>query len=138
MRYLGIDRGTVRVGVALSDETGFLAQGLEVIPVRDEAQLLERVRHLCRTYAVERVVVGLPRNMDGSRGPAAERAERFAALVAEATGLPVTLWDERLTTAAAERNMVSADLSRKRRRQIIDRAAATLILQSFLDAQGAR
>ena len=109
-----------------------------MIPVRDEAQLLERVRHLCRTYAVERVVVGLPRNMDGSRGPAAERAERFAALVAEATGLPVTLWDERLTTAAAERNMVSADLSRKRRRQIIDRAAATLILQSFLDAQGAR
>lgn len=137
MRIMGLDLGDKKIGVALSDPLGWTAQGLEVIPSTGSAsEDIKKIKEIARQYGVERVVVGLPRNMDGSPGPRAEMARDFAGRLAKALGLPVEMWDERLTTAAAERLLIEADLSRARRRQVIDKMAAALILQSYLDARG--
>lgn len=127
-RVLGLDPGRVRVGLALSDPLGITAQGLPSF-VRGRGSLLAYLAELIEQHAVARLVVGLPRRLDGGEGEAATEARRFAARLAERFGLPVELWDERLTTAAARRSFPPGE------RHDWDRLAAVFILQSWLDAQ---
>ncbi|MDD4334782.1 MAG: Holliday junction resolvase RuvX [Desulfotomaculaceae bacterium] len=139
MRVLGLDLGDKRIGVALSDPLGWTAQGLAVIAGAGGAKSnIRRIREIAEEHEVEKVVVGLPLNMDGSAGPRAEKARAFAGRLAGALGLPVELWDERLTTVQAERLLIKADIKRARRRQVIDKMAAVLILQNYLDARPKR
>ena len=138
MRYLGIDPGKKRVGLAISDPGGQFASPLEVVAPRSLAELLGSLEAVCSREEIEALVVGLPLRMDGTKGPAALEAERLAEALAERTGLPVEMWDERLSSVSAERSLLSADLSRARRRARIDKVAAQIILQAFLDAQGRR
>lgn len=132
MRVMGLDVGSATIGVAVSDELGYTAQGVEVIRRSGLAKDLERVEALARAYGVEYVVVGIPRNMNGTYGPAAEEVRRFCQALEKKLGLPIYEEDERLTTVAAEKALLEADLSRRRRRRVIDQIAATLILQTFL------
>lgn len=134
-RILGIDLGTRRIGVALSDPTGTVASPLVTLLHRSLREDVDRIAALCTAHAVGAVVVGWPRNMDGASGPAARRAEEFARTLRHAVAVPVDLWDERLSTIAAERSLVEANVNRKRRRLVRDRVAATLILQASLDAR---
>ncbi len=138
MRILGIDLGDKKIGVALSDEMGWTAQGLDVIMSGGVAENIKRIKELALANKVEKIVVGFPRNMDGSTGPRAEKAREFARRLEKSFGLPVEMWDERLTTAAAEKMLIKADLRRAKRRQVIDKVAAALILQNYLDAQGGK
>lgn len=138
MRLLGLDLGERRIGAAVSDALGWTAQPLTTIPSRGLEADLERVAGLCAEHQVEGVVVGLPLRLDGTSGPEAERARAFAGRLAARLGIPVETWDERLTTRAAERAMVDADLSRARRRRSVDAVAAALMLQSYLDSRRAR
>lgn len=135
MRIMGLDVGTKTIGVSISDELGWTAQGLDVIRrttlQNDMAQLLQ----LIDRYQVGQVVVGLPKNMDGSIGEMGELSQAFARSLEREAKVPVVLWDERLTTQTAERLLLSADVSRKKRKQVIDKMAAVLILQNYLDAQ---
>jgi putative Holliday junction resolvase len=133
VRILALDLGERRIGVAVSDPLGLTAQGLPTLESRGAARDLEAIADLCRRLEVEKVVVGLPRNMDGSYGPRAELARDYAKAIAERTGLPVATWDERLTTKSAIAVLLEADVSRRRRRAAVDRMAATLILQGYLD-----
>ena len=135
MRVMGLDVGTRTIGVAVSDALGYTAQGVEVIRRRDLAQDLARLQELMAAYEVEDLVVGVPRNMNGTYGPAAEEVRRFCQVLRERFPVPVYEEDERLTTVAAERTLLAADLSRRRRRQVIDKVAATLILETFLARQ---
>jgi putative Holliday junction resolvase len=135
MRVLGIDVGERRVGVALSDPTGMIAQSLTVIPRRSWAQVTGAVGSLAREHHVERVVVGLPLRLDGREGEAALSARRFADRLRKAVSVPVVLEDERLTTTEAERVMLAADESRSARRARRDAVAAALILQRHLDRE---
>ena len=135
---LGIDLGTKRIGVALSDPTEILASPLGTVPARSSRADVAHLVALCTEHHVTGVVVGWPRNMDGTRGPAAERAEEFADRLRAATGLPVHLWDERLSTVAAERALIDAGARRRRRRDVRDRVAAVFFLQAFLDARARR
>ncbi len=137
-RVLGLDLGTRRIGVALSDPTGTVASPLLTLPHRSLARDVERVAALCRAHAVEAVVVGWPRSLSGAPGRAARQAEEFARVLRRAVAVPVELWDERLSTAAAERALLEADVRRERRRAIRDQVAAALILQAHLDARGRR
>lgn len=136
MRILGLDYGTKTVGVAVSDLLGWTAQGLETIKI-DEANGefgLTRLSEILKNEEVEQIVVGLPKNMNGTIGPRGEACQRYADMLKESFGLPVVLWDERLTTIAAERMLIEADVSRKKRRKVIDKMAAVMILQGFLDS----
>ena len=132
MRIAALDVGEARIGVAVSDELGMTAQGVGVVRRVGGARDLEAIAALLTPYGPERLVVGLPRNMNGSEGPEAARVRAFAARVAAHLGLPVDFWDERLTTVAAERTLLEADLSRRRRRALVDQVAATLILEGYL------
>jgi putative Holliday junction resolvase len=134
---LAVDWGSVRLGLAVSDELGLTAQGLGVLPRTGEGQTLDAIEGQVRALGVEVIVVGLPRNMDGSDGPSAEAARTFARALEERLRLPVHLWDERLTSLAAERMLVGAGVRRRTRRGLVDQVAATLILQGFLDRQQA-
>ncbi|MBI2884423.1 MAG: Holliday junction resolvase RuvX [Candidatus Methylomirabilis oxyfera] len=132
-RYLGIDFGTKRIGAAVSDELGLTAQPLPTLePSTDEAAV-RAIRELMDQYGVLEVVVGLPKNMNGTLGPSAERALAFAGRLEESGSVKVTMWDERLTSMAAERLLIEADLSRAKRKRRVDQMAAVLILQGFLD-----
>ncbi|BDG36891.1 Holliday junction resolvase RuvX [Parageobacillus sp. VR-IP] len=137
MRILGLDLGTKTLGVAVSDELGWTAQGLETIAIDEERGEygLKRLREIIDEYQVETIVVGFPKNMNGTVGPRAEASQRFAELLKREFSLPVILWDERLSTMAAERMLIAADLSRKKRRKVIDKMAAVVILQSYLDSK---
>ncbi|HOV79532.1 MAG TPA: Holliday junction resolvase RuvX [Bacillota bacterium] len=138
MRILGLDLGEKRIGVAVSDPMGWTAQGLTVIAGRGPADDdIRKIKNIAKKYEVEKIVVGLPRNMDGSTGPQAEKARKFAGRLERALGLPVETWDERLTTSAAEKLLVTADVSRAGRRKVIDKMAAALILQGYLDRRKA-
>ena len=132
IRVLGLDLGTVRVGVALSDPLGMTAQPLEVI---ERHTLIARVRELVAEHEVTRVIVGLPLQLDGKVGQAAQSAKAAAKELQAALSVPVQLWDERMTTAAAQRMLIGANVRRDKRKQTVDRVAAALILQSYLDAQ---
>lgn len=134
-KILAVDWGSVRLGLAVSDDLGLTAQGLESLPrVNEPTDLAAIAEHVGR-LGVEAVVVGLPRNMDGSLGASAEAAQRFAVALRDRLGLPVHLWDERLTSLAAERVLIDARVRRRARRGLVDRVAATMILQGFLDRQ---
>jgi putative Holliday junction resolvase len=133
MRTMGLDYGDKTIGVALSDELGWTAQGLTVIRRTTPDEDFARIRELVEEHQVGELVVGFPRNMDGSVGPRGEMCREFARSLQEKLKLPVQLWDERLTTAAAERTLLEADVSRRKRKQVIDKLAAVLILQGYLN-----
>ncbi|GMA52111.1 putative pre-16S rRNA nuclease [Alicyclobacillus contaminans] len=133
MRILGIDYGRARIGLALSDPTGLVAQPLTVLHRESDEAAAERIAALAEQHEVERVVVGWPRNMNGSVGERAKQCQAFAALVEAKTGIPVDLYDERLTTVAAERMLVAANLRREKRRTVVDGVAAAMMLQGYLD-----
>lgn len=130
---MGLDPGTKTIGVAVSDGLRMTATPLETVRRGRFQADAARLREIAEGRGVVGVVVGLPRNMDGSEGPRAQSARAFARNVAEALGLPVVLWDERLTTLAAERMLIDADASRRRRAEVIDKVAASYILQGALD-----
>lgn len=136
-RILGLDVGTKTIGVAVSDLLGWTAQGVETIRRRPNhpEEDFNRLKELISQYEIGEVVVGLPKNMNGSIGPSGEACQNFAKELESITGLSVILWDERLTTMAAERTLISADVSRKKRKQVIDKLAATIILQGYMDSQ---
>ena len=135
MRAIGLDLGTKTIGVAVSDELGLTAQGLPTVPRRGPRKDLETLTRLATELGADRFVVGLPINMNGTEGPKADAVRVFGASLGEATGLRVEFQDERLTTAEANRTLLEADVSRKKRREVVDRLAACLILQGWLDAQ---
>ncbi|SLN05673.1 Putative Holliday junction resolvase YqgF [Brachybacterium faecium] len=134
---MGLDVGSHTVGVAISDTLGWTAQGIETIRINEEKENFgfDRVAELIKEYTVTKVVVGYPKNMNNSIGPRAEAAERYAASIGELFNLPVVLWDERLTTVAAERMLIEGDVRRNKRKGVIDKIAAGLILQGYLDSQ---
>ncbi|HKW69472.1 MAG TPA: Holliday junction resolvase RuvX [Candidatus Dormibacteraeota bacterium] len=133
MRVLAVDPGSKRVGIALSDPTGTIAQALPTVAAEPAETLATRLAALAQEKEAERIVVGLPRRMDGSYGPEAKAARHLATALRRASGLPVELVDERLTTAAAERAMIRGGVGRAKRRRAIDGVAAALLLQSHLD-----
>ena len=133
-RVLGIDPGDVRVGLAISDELGMLAHPLETVEVRKK-ELVPYIAEIVRQKAVGTIIVGVPRNMDGTFGPAAEKSRAFITLLKEAVTCPVLPWDERLSTVSAQRNLRESGRKAKDQKGIIDQAAAQIILQSWLDAQ---
>lgn len=139
MRLMGLDVGSRTVGVAMSDLLGWTAQGVEIIRINeDEKQFgIDRVKELVSQYEVTGFVLGLPKNMNNTLGPRAEAAKNYGELLKATFDLPVDFEDERLTTVEAERMLVEeADTSRKKRKQVIDKLAASLILQNYLDRQG--
>lgn len=136
MRYMGLDVGSKTVGVAVSDPFGWTAQGIEIVKIDEEIENfgIERIAELIEEYRVEAVVIGLPKNMNNSIGPRAEASQKYGQLIIEQFNLPVFYQDERLTTVQAERMLIANDVSRKKRKKVIDKLAAVLILQNFLDA----
>jgi putative Holliday junction resolvase len=136
MRVLALDHGTVRIGVAVSDELKMLAHPLEFIPAEPFNAFVDRLKLLIREKEVEQIVVGMPRNMDGSYGPAAEKVRQFIIVLKEIIPIPVRSWDERLTSVQANRLMSERGVKTKDKREKVDKMAAALLLQSYLDAIG--
>lgn len=137
MRIMGLDVGSKTVGVAISDALGWTAQGIETVKI-DEANGefgIDRIAELVKEYTITEFVVGFPKNMNNTVGPRGEASENYKKLLEEHFSLPVKLWDERLTTMAAERMLIEADVSRKKRKQVIDKMAAVMILQGYLDSK---
>ena len=137
VKILSVDWGRARLGLAVSDDLGVTAQGLTSLPRVSETKDVEALAAYIRDLGIGAIVVGLPKNMDGSLGPSAEAAQAFARTLRERLGIPVHLWDERLTTRAAERTLIGAGMRRRARRGAVDQMAATMILQGFLDRQRA-
>lgn len=133
MRVLALDHGTVRIGVAISDELGMIASPLEFIPAEPFAAFLDRLKALLREKEVEQIIVGMPRNLDGSYGPAALQVQQFVAVLKETLTVPIQTWDERLTSAQANRFLVEGHVRRDQRKGKVDKLAAALLLQSWLD-----
>lgn len=133
MRILALDHGTVRIGVAASDELKMIATPLEYIPAEPFDSFLTRLQQLLKEKEVEQIIVGMPRNMDGTFGPAAEKVKAFVAQLSEATTVPIRTWDERLTSAQANRMLIQGNVSRRNRKQVVDKMAAAILLQSYLD-----
>jgi putative Holliday junction resolvase len=137
-RILGLDVGARRIGIAVSDPLGMTAQGLETLHRRNRRYDLDELRRVIRQYEISEIVVGNPLRMSGEVGRQAEKMATFAGQIEHAFDLPVHLWDERLTTAEAHRLLDETDIRDQRRKEVIDKMAAVLILQSFLDARAAR
>lgn len=136
MRIMGLDFGAKTVGVAVSDELLLTAQGVEIIRRKEENKLrrtLARIEELIVEYGVEELVLGLPKHMNGSEGVRVELTEEFRDKLERRTGLPVAMWDERLTTVAADKTMIEAGIRREHRREYVDMLAAAFILQGYLD-----
>ncbi len=136
MRIMGLDFGSKTVGVALSDELLITAQGKEIIRREQENKLRRtcaRIEELIEEYGVCEIVLGFPKNMNDTQGERAEKTQEFREMLMRRTGLPVTLWDERLTTVAADKAMMEAGIRRENRRDYVDKIAAALILQGYLD-----
>ncbi len=133
-RIMGLDVGEKRMGVAISDPMGWTAQGVDMVR-RDQPDWLKRLQELIEQYEVDKLVVGLPRNMDGSIGEKGQICQELSRQLEERFSIPVELWDERLSTIAVERTLIDADMSRRKRRKVIDQMAASWILQGYLDAQ---
>ncbi|MCC7374057.1 MAG: Holliday junction resolvase RuvX [Verrucomicrobiales bacterium] len=134
MRILALDHGTVRIGAAISDELGMLAHPLEFLPAEPAATLLKQLGQLVKEREVALIIVGMPRNMDGSYGPAAQKVEAFVHWLRETQTIPVRTWDERLTTLQAHRMLAESGKREKDRRGKVDSSAAAVLLQSYLDA----
>ena len=134
MRILGLDMGSKRIGLAVSDGLGITAQGVTTLERKDEKTVLEFLKNIIKEKEVTEIVVGLPLNMDGSSGEQAKNAESFADILREKLGLPVKLRDERLSTMEVERIMIAGGASRAKRKKKIDKLAAQVILQGYLDS----
>lgn len=132
MKVLGIDYGTKRIGIAISDPLGIIANGL---PTLDAEVALTKIQKIVKDERVAKIVLGYPKKMDGTIGPAAQAVEEFKVKLKETCEIPITLWDERLTTAEATKRLIEADVSREKRKQLVDKTAATLILQGYLDSK---
>jgi putative holliday junction resolvase len=135
IRILGIDFGEKRMGMALSDPLGFTAQGLCTYERKGERHDMDFIADLVEEYIITRIVIGMPRNMNGTYGESAEKVRNFGCLLQERLQIPMDYWDERLTTAAVQRVLIEADISRKKRKKVIDKLAAVAILQNYLDYQ---
>ena len=139
MRIMGLDFGSKTVGVAISDELLITAQGIEIIRRKEENKLrqtLARIEELIVEYGVTEIVLGYPKNMNDTLGERVQLTEEFKEKLERRTGLPVVLWDERLTTVAADRAMMEAGIRREHRKDYVDQIAASLILQGYLDLKG--
>lgn len=136
MRILALDFGTVRIGVAVSDESKMIGLPLEMVPAQPFTGFLERLRAIIREKEVELIIVGMPRNMNGTYGPAAQRVREFVTVLKEALPMPIQTWDERLTSAQAERALDEAGMTQRNRRGKVDQMAAALLLQNYLDSLG--
>lgn len=137
MRIMGLDFGSKTVGVAVSDPLGITAQGLEIVRRQSENKLrksLARIESLISEYQVEKIVLGYPKNMNNTLGDRVEKTEEFAAMLKRRTGLEIIMWDERLTTVEAHRTMMEAGVRREERDKYVDKIAATIILQGYLDS----
>lgn len=134
MRIMGLDVGDRRIGIAISDPMGWIAQGHSVLHRTTMEKDLNHLQKLCVELEVEKLVVGFPRNMNGTVGPRARQTEEFARQLQDCVNLPLEYWDERMTTQIAERVLIEADVSRRKRRQVIDKMAAISILQNYLDS----
>jgi putative Holliday junction resolvase len=132
---MGLDLGDRTIGVAVSDPFGWTAQGIDTIRRTDLEEDLRKISELISRYEIEKIVIGFPKNMNGTIGPRGEKALEFASLLKEKTLLDVVLWDERLTTVAAQKMLIEADVSRRKRKRVIDKLAATYILQGYLDSR---
>jgi putative Holliday junction resolvase len=136
MRIMGIDFGDSRIGVAVSDPFGWTAQGLETIHWKGSIEKpAQKIKELASSYQVEKIVIGLPKNMNGTLGPSAEKAIEFGDLLNEITGIEVIRWDERLTTVAANRTMHEVGMRTSKKKDSVDKIAAVLILQGYLDSR---
>ena len=138
MRIMGLDFGSKTVGVAVSDPLGITAQGVEIIRRKEENKLRQtyaRIEELILEYQVEEIVLGLPKNMNATEGERAQLTREFQDRLERRTGLPVKLWDERLTTVAADQARMEAGIRREHRKDYVDRIAASLILQGYLDCK---
>ena len=137
MRILALDHGSKRIGVAVSDELKMLAQPLEFIPAEPFSDFLFRLKELIEEKQVELALVGMPRNMNGSYGPAALKVEEFVAALSRAITVPIKTWDERLTSAQANRYLIEGNVRREKRKEKVDQMAAAILLQSYLDSLAA-
>ncbi|MBP2031564.1 putative Holliday junction resolvase [Clostridium algifaecis] len=134
MRILGLDIGDRTIGVAISDPLGITAQGITTIRRKSRDKDIDELSKICSDYNVELIISGLPKNMNGTLGPQSEKVMDFCDFIYEKIKIPIKMWDERLTTVAANRAMLEADLSRAKRKKIVDKLAATYILQGYLDS----
>lgn len=133
MRIMALDVGSRTIGIACSDALLMTAQGVETILRTSLEKDFQRLSELIAEYEVHELVVGMPKNMNGTKGERAEKTEEFVEKMKEVISLPVTYWDERLSTVMAERQLIAADVSRKKRKDVIDKMAAVVILQGYLD-----
>jgi putative Holliday junction resolvase len=138
MRILAIDHGTRRMGIAISDESRSLAHPLEFILAAPFADFLERLKQLLREKEVDLIVVGMPRNMYGSYGPAALKVQEFVAALKSAVTVPIVTWDERLTSVQANRFLIAGKVRRSERKEKVDKTAAAILLQAYLDSLAER
>ena len=133
MKILGIDMGERRIGLALSDPLGYTAQGLNTVQIKNPEDICDKLMDVIKEKKVELLVFGLPKNMNGTLGPQAKKVQEYADKLKQLSGLPVDFEDERLSTVSAEQVLLMADQSRAKRKKAIDRMAAVIILQSYLD-----
>lgn len=141
MRIMGLDYGAKTVGVAISDALLLTAQGVETICRTQENKLrktLAKIKSLCEEYEVTEIVLGFPKNMNNTIGDRAEKSLEFAEMLKKRTGLPIVMWDERLTTVEATRTLIESGVRREKRKEYVDKIAAVFILQSYLDAKSIR
>ena len=136
MRTMGLDIGTHTIGVAISDELGITAQGLKTIRRKSMEEDLKEIATIIRQFEIDKIVVGLPKNMDGTLGTQAEIVLQWIKVLKDKIHVPVVTWDERLSTVGASKVLLEADLSRKKRKKVIDKVAAVLILQGYLEQSG--
>jgi putative holliday junction resolvase len=134
MRILALDHGTKRIGVALSDELKMIATPLEFILAEPFANFIARLKEIIREKEVDLILIGMPRNMDGSYGPAALKVQEFVAVLKDKIVVPIQLWDERLTSAQAQRFLIEGKVRREQRKEKVDKTAAAILLQSYLDS----
>ena len=134
MRVLAIDHGTKRIGLAISDELGMIALPMEFVPAEPFAAVLARLKEIISEKQVEQLLVGMPRNMDGSYGEAAQKVQAFVGALKDAVVIPIKMWDERLTSAQANRFLIQANVRRDKRKSKVDQTAAAILLQSYLDS----
>ena len=141
MRIMGLDYGSKTVGVAISDPLCITAQGIETIERKEENKLrktLARIEELAKEYEVEKIILGFPKNMNNTVGERGEKSLEFKEMLERRTGLPVIMWDERLTTVEAERTLIESNVRRENRKKYIDKIAAVFILQGYLDSLSMR
>lgn len=131
---MGLDYGTKRIGVAISDELGITAQGITVIKRSDLDKDIYRIKELVSDYEVNEIVIGVPKKMDGSMGPMAKEVENFISKIKEEIDISVQMQDERLSSKAVERTLLEGDVTRKKRKQVMDKMAAAYMLQGYLDS----